>query len=80
MQQSEPEAKPLKTLLGENPPQVVVGSKQEQKSVSYISITCFYCLFMSFLFKQNDTILKYAKLKPFYDLSFIKCLAKKDLF
>jgi len=37
-QQSEPEARPLKTLLGENPPQVVVGFKQEQKSVSFLGI------------------------------------------
>ena len=29
----EPEAKPLKTLLGENTPQVIVSSQQEQKSV-----------------------------------------------
>ena len=33
-QQSQPEAKPLKTLLGENAPQVVVASRQEQKAVS----------------------------------------------
>ncbi|XP_066920095.1 arf-GAP domain and FG repeat-containing protein 1-like [Clytia hemisphaerica] len=33
-QAAEPEAKPLKTLLGENSPQVIVGSKQEQKSAS----------------------------------------------
>ena len=33
-QVAEPEATPLKTLLGENSPQVIVGSKQEQKSVS----------------------------------------------
>lgn len=33
----EPEAKPLKTLLGENVPQIVVSKKQsqEEKSVSY---------------------------------------------
>lgn len=30
--QQEPEARPLKTLLGENAPQVIVASQQEQKS------------------------------------------------
>ena len=30
----EPEAKPLKSLLGENAPQVVLSSQKEQKSVS----------------------------------------------
>ena len=32
----EPEAKPLKTLLGENSPQVVVHSQAEQKAVRSI--------------------------------------------
>ena len=37
MTTQEPEAKPLKTLLGENVPHIVVSKKQsqEEKSVSY---------------------------------------------
>lgn len=34
---AEPEAKPLKTLIGENTPAIVVGSKQEQKAVKTVS-------------------------------------------
>lgn len=33
--QAEPEAKPLKALLGEKTPEVIVGSKQEQKAVGF---------------------------------------------
>lgn len=33
-QSSEPEVKPLKTLLGENSPAVIIGSKQEPQSMS----------------------------------------------
>lgn len=37
----QPEAKPLKALLGENAPNVIVASRQEQKAVSLKALLNF---------------------------------------
>lgn len=48
--QQEPEARPLKTLLGENAPQVIVASQQEQKSVSLPGVSCQFLFVLVFLY------------------------------